>query len=104
MRGGIDAARQARDDGEIVLAKLERDVAREPLAVGRGVARTDDRDSATFRQRQVAARREKRRRIFDGGEGRGILRLAPRDHLGAGALHRGHFLQRIGAGRHVERA
>ena len=44
MRGGVDAARQAGDDDDALLAELGGEVLRQPSAVGRGVARADHRD------------------------------------------------------------
>ncbi len=47
VRGRVDAAGEAGDDDEPVLAELQCDVAGEAAAVGRRIARADDGDGVT---------------------------------------------------------
>ncbi len=83
MRGGVDAAREARHDAETMLAQR----AREPLgkfhAGGGRIARTDDRHQRPLEHGQLAAHRQERRRIVDHLQTRRIIRLAQCDEFDA---------------------
>lgn len=69
-------------------AEVHGDLAGEALAVGRGVARPDHGDHAFAQQMSMADQGEQRRRVGDGGEMLGIIRLAggdkPRTNVRAG--------------------
>ncbi len=86
MCRGIDAAREARDDDDAVLAQLQRDIARKAPAVRRRIARADDRESVAREQRRVAFDRDQRRRVIERGERDRIIGLAPRDESSAHGL------------------
>ena len=88
MRGGVDAARQARDDGEAGVAEIARESLGETHAGGRGVARTDDGDHRPVERRRSAAHGEQRRRVVDHLQPARIVRLAQRDEADAERLRR----------------
>jgi hypothetical protein len=91
VRRRVDAAGESRDDDEAASAQLQRQVAGETPAIGRGVPRADHRDRRLRQERRVAAERQQRRRVVGGGERRGIIGLAPGDEARAHALHRRHL-------------
>ena len=76
MRGGIDAARETRDDDEAGVAEIARQPLGEPHAGRRGIARADDRDHRQGERRGVAAHRKQRRRVVDHLQAQRIVRLA----------------------------
>ena len=84
MRGGIDAARQTRDDAEAGLAQFARQPLGEFHAGGRGVARADNGDHRLRQDGASLPRTAKqRRRIVDHLQARRIIRLAERDQFDA---------------------
>ena len=98
MRRRVDAARHARGDDDAGLAEPGGQLAGEPPAIGRGVARADHRDDRRDRQQFGAAEHgQHRRRILDRGEQRRIERLAPAQQPSAEPLDRGEF--RLGLAR-----
>ena len=104
MRGGIDAARQARDDDDAALPERRGEVAAETPAIGRGVARPDHRHDRTAEQLRPPEHGQDRRRVLDCREPARISRLAPADEprpetlqcgklgFGVRAGNRGHGL------------
>ncbi len=88
MRGGIDAAGKARDDGKPCLAEVAREPAGHFGARGRSIARADDGDHRPIEQGSVAVNRDQRRRIVDPGERAGIFRLAQAHQPHAERAHR----------------
>ena len=91
MGRGVDAARQAGDDDEAALPELQRHVAGEAPAIGRGVARADDGDGRPLQHLSIAADREQGRGVVDRREGGWIVGLAPGDEARAGAVERGEL-------------
>jgi len=118
MRGGIDPARQARDDDNSGLTERSSEFAADAPADGRGVAGSDDRHDRPAQQLGPPEHGQKRRRILDRRKSARIQRLAPADHprpsaversqfdLGRGPSHRGHGLRALTAAseprHHVE--
>jgi hypothetical protein len=65
VRGGIDPARQARHDAEPGCAQIARERLREFNAGGGRIARADDGDQRPRQDVELAAHRQRRRRIVD---------------------------------------
>ena len=86
VRHAVDAARQAGGDDEAGAADLVRELACQLGAGRRALSRPDDGDGRPLQKRDVALGVEQRRRRFERGQGRRILRLADEHELGAGAL------------------
>ena len=101
MRGGVDAARQTRDDAEAGLAELARQRLRELRPGGGGVARTDDGDQRPGEHGAVAAHRNQRRRVVDHLQPQRVVRFAERDEMHVEGARRlqlgGGFLGRADA-------
>ena len=76
VRGAVDAAGEARDDDQALLAEVVRQPAGEAAGRRRGVARADDRDGLPVEQVEVALGDQERRRIFELGEQARIEPLA----------------------------
>ena len=91
MGGGIDAARQPRDDAEAGVAQVARQPFGEFDAGRRGVARADDGDQRPRQHGELAAHRQQRRRIVDHLQARRIIRLAERDEVDAARARRFQF-------------
>ena len=89
MRGGIDAARQARDDARSRRSPRSRASRSANFTPARrGIARADDGDQRPRQHGGVAAHREQRRRVVDHAQARGIVRLAERDERDAACAAR----------------
>jgi hypothetical protein len=96
MRRRVDAARQARRDGDAALREQSRQLASTSAPrVGR-LARADDRDRRQLQYLNVPAHEQHRRRIGGGREPRGIAGVAaPQDDVARfesalhAAVHRG---------------
>ena len=65
MRGGVDAEREAGDDGQARLAQRAGERLGVALALRGGVAAADDGERGALQQLDAAARVEQRRRIGD---------------------------------------
>ena len=92
MRGGIDAARHARDDNDACLAEPGGKIVREPPAIGRGVAGPDHGDDGRGKQFVPTEQRQDRRCVFDRGEPRWVCGFAPADKPRADARERRQLL------------
>jgi hypothetical protein len=77
--GGVDAARQARDDAIALPAELASQHARHLDAGKRGVARTDDGDGRQRENRRRTLDREQWRRVIHALQERRIIRFADAD-------------------------
>ena len=88
MAGGVDAARQARDDGKARGAKIARQPLGETQARGRGIARADDGDRRQTQRGGFAAHGKKRRGVVDHLQPARIFRLSERDESDAERLRR----------------
>ena len=82
MGGGVDAAREAGDDGEARGAEIARQLLGETQARGRGIARADDRDRRQMQHGGLAAHGQKRRSVVD--------HLQPGRIVGLPQRHEGH--------------
>ena len=76
VRGRVDPAGKAGDDGGTVFGQVQRQRARETTRRRRGVARADHRHRQPGHKRRVAAHDQCRGRVLRLGEQRGIVRLA----------------------------
>ena len=76
VRSRIDAARQARDDRDILHAQPLRKLAREAAGRGGGVARADHGDGAFLQKVRVSQHRDDRRRVVDVCQRQGVVGLA----------------------------
>ncbi len=79
MRGGIDPARETRDDDESRLAKIARETLGDGQAGGGRVARADHGDCRRGERRKPAAHGEKRRGVIDRLQIARIFGFAERD-------------------------
>ena len=78
MSGGVDAARQPRDDGHAVIAEIAGHLLGEFDAADRGVARADNGDGRSDENRRIAANRDQRGRRVDMGTARPDIPLRRR--------------------------
>jgi hypothetical protein len=76
VRGGIDAAGEAGDDGVAAFAEVEREIAGHLLASGRGIAGADNADGALPVEVFAAPDRDQWWRRGNKAEQRGVVRLA----------------------------
>ena len=79
MRGGVDPACQARDDGCPLGGEIVAELPGKTAGGSRCVARADDADAGPVRQRDVAADDQCGRRVVDLGQERGIVGLPDKD-------------------------
>jgi len=83
MRGGIDAAGEARCNSKSRPAEFARQPLGDFHAGGRSVARADNRDQRRRQHVGIAADRQQRRRVVDHLQPARIVRLAERDQRNA---------------------
>ena len=81
MGGGVDAAGEAGDDGEVRGAEIARQPLGETQPRGRGIARADDRDRRQMQHGGLAAHGKKRRGVVDHLQPARIIGL-PKRHEG----------------------
>ena len=91
MSGGVDPASQAGDHDDPAATERGGKVTAKAPAVGRSVARADDRHHRALQQLGPTKHRQDRRRVVDGGKRTRIVGLAPADHSGAGAVQGSQF-------------
>ena len=86
VRGGVDAAGEARGDDEAGAAEVGGEARRHAAAERRGVAGADQRDRRSRGEAGVAERPEHRRRVGDRREQRRVVGRAEQQQAGAGGL------------------
>jgi hypothetical protein len=96
MGGGIDAAGEAGDDGE-VWGEFGGEVLRDPHAVGRSVAGADDADGAGGEEFYIAEDGEGGGRVRRVGEEGRVVGLAEDEEGGAVFVQGGEFALGFGA-------
>src|SRR5688572_6102241 len=92
MCGSIDAASEARDDGEVARPQVVSEKLRHALTRGRGVAGTDDRDGAPEVEAFAADYGNERWRAVDVCEQRWVVGLTRRDETAAELVQRSDLL------------
>ena len=88
MRHGVDAARQAADDGHVVADEVGRELLDDLAAVGRGPPRADDGDGPLVGAIELAADVEDGREVVDLLQLRRVGRVVPGQGVDVGALQR----------------
>ncbi len=83
MRGRVDAARKAGNDGKAAGSQILGHRLREQTAAGAGIARADKGDGRPKENVRITSDRQERRRIMDLTKQTGIARFAMGDEMGA---------------------